>query len=320
MKNTLIVIVGPTGVGKTALCLELSEIFKAPIISADSRQFYGDLRIGTAAPTDEEMRLAMHSFVGFLDLEDYYSASQFETDVMKLLTESIFLEKQAALLCGGSMLYVDAVCNGIDDIPTIDDVLRRDLKELYQQKGIEPILRQLKLLDPAYYNQVDLKNHKRVIHALEICIMSGKPYSSLRKNQPKKRPFNILKIGLERDRQELYEFINERVDNMISKGLVDEARAIYDQYGKRVFEINSLNTVGYKELFKHFEGECSLDFAIEKIKQHTRIYSRKQISWFKRDQSITWFHADDYEFITQFISDETGIEVDMFKLFPDYEF
>ncbi|MCL2651580.1 MAG: tRNA (adenosine(37)-N6)-dimethylallyltransferase MiaA [Candidatus Azobacteroides sp.] len=284
---TLIVLLGPTGVGKTALSLDLAEHLNSPVISADSRQFYQALPLGTAAPTKEEQKRVQHYFVGNLQLTDYYSASQFETDVLRLL-DNLFQNHETILMSGGSMMYIDAVCKGIDDIPTVNEKLRADLKELYEKEGIEPIRNQLKLLDPAFYKQVDLQNYKRVIHALEICLMAGKPYSSLRKNKIKQRPFKIIKIGLQRPREELYERINRRVDDMMAQGLLEEARAVYP-----FRHLNSLNTVGYKELFNYFSGEWTLDFAVEKIKQNTRIYSRKQMTWFKRDPEILWFHPDE---------------------------
>jgi len=293
--KTLIVLLGPTGVGKTELSLQLAEHFKSPIISADSRQLYKELPIGTAAPTPEEQAKIKHYFVGTLQLTDYYSASQFEEDVISLLND-LFQTHETILMCGGSMLYIDAVCKGIDDIPTIDETLRADLRELYQKEGIDPIRQQLKILDPVFYKQVDLKNHKRVIHALEICLMAGKPYSSLRTDSKKPRPFNIIKIGLKRDREELYERINQRVDKMMEQGLLEEARSVY-----HLRHLNSLNTVGYKELFKYFSGEWTLDFAVEKIKQNTRIYSRKQMTWFKRNDEIRWVHLGEVGEIKELI-------------------
>jgi tRNA dimethylallyltransferase len=285
--KTLVVLLGPTGVGKTELSLKLATHFGSPVISADSRQLYKNLPIGTAAPTQEEQKRINHYFVGNLQLADYYSASQFEEDVIGLLAK-LHQIHETVLMCGGSMMYIDAVCKGIDDIPTVDEALRTGLKDLYEKEGIDPIRQQLKILDPAFYHQVDLKNHKRVIHALEICLMTGKPYSTLRTNVAKERPFSIIKIGLTREREELYERINHRVDRMMEQGLLEEARSVYPYR-----ELNSLNTVGYKELFKYFDGEWSLEFAIEKIKQNTRIYSRKQMTWFKRDKEIRWFHPDD---------------------------
>ncbi|MDR0733100.1 MAG: tRNA (adenosine(37)-N6)-dimethylallyltransferase MiaA [Dysgonamonadaceae bacterium] len=288
---TLIVLLGPTGVGKTALSLRLAERLNSPVISADSRQFYEALRIGVAAPAKEELERVRHYFVGNLQLTDYYSASRFETDVLHLLHQ-LFQTRDTVLMCGGSMLYLDAVCKGIDDIPAIDEQLRADLRALYEKEGVDPIRNQLKLLDPVFYKQVDLQNHKRVIHALEICLAAGKPYSSLRKNEVKQRPFKIVKIGLQRDRDELYGRINRRVDEMMAQGLLEEARAVYP-----FRRLNALNTVGYKELFKYFSGEWTLDFAVDKIKQHTRLYARKQMTWFKRDAEIRWFHPDEAEAI-----------------------
>ena len=285
--KTLIVLLGPTGVGKTELSLKLAKILDSPILSADSRQLYKELAIGTAAPAPEEQEQIKHYFVGTLQLTDYYSASQFEEDAMTLLAD-LFQTHDNVLMSGGSMMYIDAVCKGIDDIPAIDEMLRADLKDLYNKEGIEPIRQQLKLLDPVFYRQVDLQNHKRVIHALEICLMAGKPYSSLRTQKAKIRPFRILKIGLQREREELYDRINRRVDKMMEQGLLEEARSVY-----HLRHLNSLNTVGYKELFKTFSGEWSLEFAIEKIKQNTRIYSRKQMAWFKRDHEIRWFTVKD---------------------------
>lgn len=292
MKKTLIVLLGPTGVGKTELSLEFAEEFGTEIVSADSRQLYEPLKIGTAAPTPEQLKRVRHHLVGTLNLTDYYSAAQYEQEAIHILTD-LFKKHNVVVLTGGSMMYIDAICKGIDDIPTVDSTTRDFMMNRYQEVGLEALCAELKLLDPVYYNEVDLKNHKRVIHALEICYMTGKPYSSFRKNQPKKRPFNILKIGLRREREELYERINYRVDLMIEQGLVEEAKKVYPQKG-----LNSLNTVGYKELFQFFDKKCSLDFAIEKIKQHSRIYSRKQMTWFKRDKTIHWFHPDQKEEIS----------------------
>jgi len=293
--KTLIVLLGPTGVGKTEISLKLAELLDSPVISADSRQLYKELVIGTAAPTTEELEQIKHYFVGTLQLTDFYSASHFEEDVIALLAD-LFQTHDTVLMSGGSMMYIDAVCKGIDEIPTIDETLRADLKSLYQNEGIDPIRQQLKLLDPVFYKQVDLQNHKRVIHALEICLMAGKPYSSLRTESSKPRPFRIIKIGLKRDREELYERINLRVDKMMEQGLLEEARSVY-----HLNHLNSLNTVGYKELFKYFSGEWTLDFAIEKIKQNTRIYSRKQMTWFKRYKEIQWFHPEEMEGISKYL-------------------
>ncbi|MDR1708025.1 tRNA (adenosine(37)-N6)-dimethylallyltransferase MiaA [Dysgonomonas sp.] len=285
--KSLIVLLGPTGVGKTALSINLAEYYKASIISADSRQFFKGLEIGTAAPTAEERSRVRHHLVGMLDVTDYYSASEFEQDALTIIDGEL-KSQDIIIASGGSMMYIDALCKGIDDVPTIDEKLRQEVYNLYEREGLEPIRSQLRMLDPDFYNEVDLKNYKRVIHALEVCLMTGKPYSSFRTNTKKQRPFNIIKIGLMRNREELYERINQRVDNMMVEGLLDEARKYYSQR-----HLNSLNTVGYKELFKYLDGECTLEFAIEKIKQNTRIYSRKQMTWFKRDREIHWINLSD---------------------------
>ena len=291
--KTLVVLLGPTGVGKTALSLALAERLSSPILSADSRQLYSEIPIGTAAPTKEEQQRVRHYFIGTHQLTDYYSAAQYEMDVMNL-TEELFKTHETLLLTGGSMMYIDAVCKGIDDIPTVDDITRRTLLNRYETEGLEPLVSELRLLDPEYYNIVDLKNPKRVIHALEICYMTGRTYTSFRTQTTKVRPFRIIKIGLQRDREDLYERINCRVDQMVKDGLVAEARRVYPYR-----HLNSLNTVGYKELFAHFDGACTLEFAIEKIKQNSRIYSRKQTTWYRRDKDIHWFHPDDEEGIVE---------------------
>ena len=285
--NSLVVLIGPTAVGKTATSLAIAERFGCPIISADSRQMYKGLEIGTAMPTAEELAQHKHYFVGQLSPDDYYSAARFESEVMALLLEE-FPHHPTMLLSGGSMMYIDAVCNGIDDIPTVDDETRTMVIEKYQREGLEQLAAELRILDPEYYATADIKNPKRVMHALEICYMTGKTYSSFRTQQKKQRPFNIIKIGLQRDREELYERINSRVDKMIEQGLVEEVKKFY-----HLKDNNSLNTVGYKEIFKYLDGEWELPFAIEKIKQNTRIYSRKQVTWYRKDEEITWFHPDE---------------------------
>ncbi len=303
MKN-LIVLIGPTGVGKTELSIRLAEHYQTCIISADSRQLYADLKIGTAAPTLTQMKRVRHYFVGTLQLTDYYSAAQYETEVLQLLDE-LYAEHDTVVLTGGSMMYVDAVCQGIDDIPTVDPDTRLLMLQKYETEGLDNLCAELKLLDPEYYRIVDLKNPKRVIHALEICYMTGKTYTSFRTKQSKIRPFRILKIGLNRDREELYERINHRVDIMLKEGLEEEAREVYAHRS-----LNSLNTVGYKEMFNYFEGKWSRDFAIEKIKQNSRIYSRKQMTWFKRDKEIRWFHPAQEEEIFHYLhtlTDESNI-------------
>ena len=293
--KTLFVLIGPTGVGKTALSLSIAEMLGCDIVSAESRQMYAALKIGTAAPTGKELARVCHHFVGQLALTDYYSAARYEEEAMKCLN-NLFLANDHALLTGGSMMYVDAVCKGIDDIPTVDEETRAFMMERYDKEGLEPLCAELRLLDPEYYRIVDLKNPKRVIHALEICHMTGRTYTSYRTQSCKERPFRIVKIGLRREREELYERINRRVDIMMEEGLLDEVKSVLPYR-----HLNSLNTVGYKELFMYLDGEWSLDFAIEKIKQNSRIYSRKQMTWFKRDTDIHWFHPDDKDEILQFV-------------------
>lgn len=293
--HNLVVLIGPTAVGKTATSLAITEHLGCPIISADSRQMFRGLEIGTAAPTSEELARCKHHFVGQLEVGEYYSAARYEQDVIQLL-EKEFPAHPTMLLTGGSMMYIDAVCKGIDDIPTVDDETRTIVKERYEKLGLEPLAAELRLLDPKYYAEADIKNPKRVMHALEICYMTGKPYSSFRTAGTKQRPFGIIKIGLQRPREELYERIALRVDAMIEQGLIEEA--------KRFFHLrhhNSMNTVGYKEIFKYLEGEWELPFAIEKIKQNTRIYSRKQTTWYRRDEEIRWFHPDETENIINYI-------------------
>ena len=293
--RTLIVIVGPTGVGKTETCLRLAEHFHIPIINADSRQLFSEIPIGTAAPTQEQMARVKHYLVGTLGLDDYYSASKFEEDVLCLL-DQLFAASPMALLAGGSMMYIDAVCNGIDDIPTIDEHTRSNMKRRLAEEGLPALVDELKQLDPDHWAIVDKHNPRRVVHALEICHMTGKTYTSFRKSQKKERPFNIVKIGLNRSREELYERINRRVDQMMADGLLEEARSVYS---KR--HLNALNTVGYKELFNYIDGIWTLDEAVERIKGNTRRYCRKQLTWLKRDADIRWFHPDNIEEIIKYI-------------------
>ena len=295
--NTLIVILGPTGVGKTDVCLRVAEHFCIPIINADSRQLYREIPIGTAAPTPSQQARVRHFFVGTHSINDYYSASMYEQDVLQLL-EKLWEDKRIALLSGGSMMYVDAVCNGIDDIPTVDDEIRVWMKERFAREGLDALCEELRQLDPDYYEIVDRKNYRRVIHALEIIHQSGKTYTSFRTQQTKERPFRILKIGLNRPREELYDRINRRVDQMVADGLVEEARRMYPHR-----ENNALNTVGYKELFLAFDGKWTLDEAIERIKGNTRRYCRKQLTWYKRDTTIHWFSPDQVEDIIHLIHD-----------------
>ena len=294
-KNNLIVLIGPTAVGKTETSFAIASYYGCPIISADSRQMYKGMQIGTAMPTQEELERHKHYFVGNLSPGDYYSAARYEEEVMKLLEEE-FPHHPTMLLSGGSMMYIDAVCNGIDDIPTVDSETRAMILEKYEKEGLDSLVAELRLLDPKYYTEADIKNPKRVMHALEICYMTGKPYSSFRRKEKKERPFNIIKVGLRREREELYDRINRRVDAMIEQGLVEEAKGFMN-----LKEHNSLNTVGYKEIFKYLDNEWTLPFAIEKIKQNTRIYSRRQTTWYRKDEDIEWFHPNDIGKIIQYI-------------------
>ena len=293
--DTLIVLLGPTGVGKTNISFKLAEKFTSPIISSDSRQFYKELKIGTAAPGDEELSLFKHYFVASHSVFDVYNAGQYEQDVLKLL-DGLFLKHPVALLVGGSMMYIDAVCNGMDDIPSVNDEIRNQCQQLYADNGLDYIQNELKKLDPEHYSQVDLQNPKRVLHALEICMQTGKSYSSFRKGEKKSRNFNVLKIGLSRPRPELYERINHRVDLMMEAGLLQEASQFYPYK-----HLNTLNTVGYKELFDYMDGKCSLDEAVQMIKQDSRRYAKRQMTWFNRDKDIFWFHPDDVGGVVRFI-------------------
>lgn len=286
-EKKLIVLTGPTAVGKTAVSLDIARHYGIPVINADSRQIYRELQIGTARPTEAQMLNIPHYFVGSLSLNDYYSASLFEQQVLSLLKE-LMTKSNYALLSGGSMMYIDAVCDGIDDIPTIDDATRALMKQRLADEGLEALCKELKRLDPDYYEVVDLQNPRRVVHALEICTMTGKTYTSFRKKEKRERPFDIIKIGLNRPREELYDRINRRVDQMVADGLLEEAKALYPMKS-----LNALNTVGYKELFDYFDGRWSLDEAIERIKGNTRRYARKQLTWFKKDERIRWYHPDD---------------------------
>lgn len=294
--KTLFVIVGPTGVGKTSLCLKVAEHLNTVIINADSRQVFKEIPVGTAAPTKDERKSIRHFFVGNLHINEYYNASKYEQDVLKLLN-ILFKYKDNVIMSGGSMMYVDAVCKGIDDIPSVDDNIRKTLQERFDKEGLSGISKELALLDPDYYAIVDKNNHKRIIHALEICLSTGKPYSSFRKNTTKERPFRIIKIGLNLDRQRLYERIDLRVEQMIHDGLIQEALNVYEYK-----DLNALNTVGYKETFEYLDGLCTLDNAIFRIKSNTHKYCRKQLTWFRRDPNIHWFSPDNIEEIINYIN------------------
>lgn len=293
-EKTLIVVTGPTGVGKTEATLRLAEHFDVPVINADSRQIFSEIPIGTAAPTAAQQARVRHYFVGNHHLEDYYSASLFEEDVLKIINEA---SSKVSLLSGGSMMYIDAVCKGIDDIPTIRPEVRQEMMQLLESEGLEKMCELLHEWDPEHWAVVDRNNPRRVIHALEICKQTGRTYTSFRSNTIKERPFNIIKIGLNRDRETLYQRINQRVLQMIDDGMIEEAQRVYP---KRM--LNSLNTVGYKELFEYLDGLTTLDEAIFKIQSSTRRYARKQLTWYKRDAEMTWFSPDNIEEILNYLS------------------
>ena len=309
--NSLIVITGPTGVGKTEICLQIAEHYGIDIINADSRQIFAEIPIGTAAPTAEQMQRVRHYFVGTHHIGDYYSASNYEQDVLKLVGE---IEGQRskdegqgehpspnnhhpiALLSGGSMMYIDAVCNGIDDIPNIREDIRNEMKRRLEDEGLDSLLEELSRLDPEHYAIVDRKNPRRILHALEICHQTGRTYTSFRTGEKRKRPFNIIKIGLNRDRDELYERINMRVLDMMEQGLEQEARAMLPHR-----ELNALNTVGYKEMFQYFDGAIPLEEAVRQIQSNSRRYARKQLTWYKRNAEIMWFNPENVNEITNYI-------------------
>lgn len=296
--KTVVVVAGPTGIGKTRTGLALAKAYSSVIVSADSRQIYREIPIGTAAPTPEEQAEIPHFLVGTRSVFDYYNAFEFEQDALRCVQEA-FVDKDVVFMVGGSMMYLDAFCNGIDELPTVDPQLRKDLMARFSEEGLASLRMQLKQLDPEFYKQVDLKNAKRVIHALEICLMTGRPYSSLRTQPKKKRPFQIIRVGLHMDRALLYERIDLRVEQMLAKGLEEEARSLWPHR-----DLNALNTVGYKELFAYFEGEYGLDRALELIQRNSRRYARKQLSWFRRDASIQWFHPSDLSALLAYIEAE----------------
>lgn len=285
--------------GKTYLCIRLAHLFSAPIVNADSRQVYREMKIGTARPDEAELAQARFYFVGNLSITDYYSAARYEQDALRLLAE-LFRTSDYVILSGGSMMYVDAVVKGIDDIPTVPDDIRAEMKQRLESEGLEALGDELKRLDPEYHAIVDLKNPRRVLHALEICHSTGRTYTSFRVRACKPRPFNIIKIGLNIPRPRLFERINGRVDKMIAEGLVDEARELYPQRG-----LAALNTVGYNEMFKYFDGEMTLPVAIERMKKNTRVYAKKQLTWYKRDEEMTWFGPDDFDSIVEYIKSKS---------------
>lgn len=297
-KKTLIVITGPTGVGKTKLCIELAEHYGVEIINADSRQIYAEMPIGTAAPTAAEQARVKHHFVGNKHIGDYYSASLYEQDVLSLIEgcNGKVESSDLMILTGGSMMYIDAVCNGIDDIPTIREDIRELMKQRLADEGLEAMVEELHTLDPEYWNIVDRHNPRRVIHALEICHQTGLTYTSFRTGKKKERPFNTIKIGITRERDELYERINGRVLDMVDKGLVQEVTSLLPYR-----DCNAINTVGYKEVIKYLDGDIPLEEAIRQIQSNTRQYARKQLTWYKRDEEMTWFTPDDKEAIIDYI-------------------
>ena len=294
--NTLFVILGPTGVGKTDLSIEVARMLGTSVISCDSRQIYRELSIGVASPSPEQLAAVKHYFIATRSVEEHYSAGQYELDALPII-ESEIAANGCAVMVGGSMLYIDAVCRGIDDIPTIDEELRRSVRRIYDEQGIEEVRRRLRLLDPQHYAEVDLRNVKRMLHALEVCYQTGQPFSKLRTGGVKRRSFEIVKIGLDCPREVLYDNIDRRVLKMIQQGLEREVRSVSD---KR--HLNALNTVGYKEMFAYLDGEYDLDRAIELIQRNTRHYAKKQLSWFKRYSDVQWFSPYDRQRILDMLS------------------
>jgi tRNA dimethylallyltransferase len=294
--NFLIIILGPTGIGKTNLSIEIAKHFDTEIISSDSRQIYKELKIGTAVPSEEQLQTVRHHFIGNKSIFDYYNVSMYEIEVNDFLSD-FYKNKSIALLVGGSGMYIDAVCNGIDDLPQIDFQIRNELQQKFENEGIESLRFELKRLDPDHYLKVDLKNHKRILKALEICLQTGKTYTSFLTNPQKKRNFKTIKIGLNRNRTELHDIINQRVDKMVEEGLIDEAKTFY-QYRN----LNSLNTVGYKEFFDYLDGKTDLETAIELLKRNTRRYARRQLTWFHKDTEIKWFEPHQKKEIIDYIN------------------
>lgn len=295
MTKTLIIILGPTAIGKTDLSIEVAKHYNTEIISCDSRQIYKELSIGTAIPKPQQLHTVNHRMIQNHTITEYYNASDYEVEAMKNI-EEIFDSHDQAIMSGGSMMFIDVVCNGIDDLPTIDPEIRKEIIQRFEKDGLDPLRVELKRIDPEYYSIVDLKNHKRILHALEIFYMTGKKYSELRTNTKKKRDFDIIKIGMNTDRSILHKRINARVDKMIEEGLIEEVRAV-----SQFRQLNSLNTVGYKELFEYFDNNITLDDAIELIKRNSRRYARRQLTWFNKDKEIKWFEPNQTQEIINYL-------------------
>ena len=294
--NTLIVVLGPTGVGKSDISIQLAKFYKTDIISADSRQLFRELSIGTAVPNKSDLKSVCHHFIQSRSIHDYYNVSEYETEALELINY-LFKTKNPLILAGGSMMYVDTICKGIDDIPTVFPEIRKKIIEWYEEHGLEKLRQRLLTLDPEYYHIVDLNNPKRLLHAVEVCQMTGKTFTSFRKNTVRERPFKIIKIGINQNREILYQRINQRVDRMMEIGLLEEARSVY-----QFKNLNSLNTVGYKELFAYFDDQCSLTEAVDLIKRNSRKYARKQLTWFRKDVEIHWFEPEQIQEIVTFTS------------------
>lgn len=309
--NTLIVILGPTGVGKSAISMELAKFYSTDIISADSRQLFRELSIGTAVPSKEDLKSVVHHFIQTRSIHHYYNVSEYETEAISLIQE-LFKTKNPLILTGGSMLYIDTICKGIDDIPTVTPEIRKRVVDWYQEHTLEALQQRLLTLDPEYYAIADLNNPKRLLHAVEICQMSGKTFTSFRTNTLRTRPFRILKIGINQQREVLYERINQRVDLMMEAGLLEEARSVFPYKN-----LNSLNTVGYKELFSYFEGNSTLEEAVDLIRRNSRKYARKQLTWFRRDADIHWFEPHQVQEIIDFTNDQLKPEFDL-NIYPGF--
>lgn len=294
--DTLIIVLGPTGVGKSDISVQLAKFFHSEVVSADSRQFFKELSIGTAVPPIDDLQEVPHHFIQNKSIHQYYNVSEYETEAMALL-EVLFKKINPVILTGGSMMYIDTICKGIDDIPTVDPEIRNEVIRWYETHGIEALREKLQVLDPEYYRIVDLNNPKRMLHAVEVCMMTGKTFTSFRTQTVKERPFRIIKIGINQDRNVLYDRINQRVLRMMDAGLLEEAKSVYPHR-----HLNSLNTVGYKELFLYLDGECSLDEAVDLIQRNSRKYARKQLTWFRRDQDIAWFEPDQLPQIIEYLT------------------